>query len=68
MMPLHKSLSRITEKGQLFIPPHLLRQAGGKPGQMVEFTIGPRGVIQVQLKKPHIPGRPKPRLNPKRIH
>jgi len=64
-MPLSKSLSRINENGQLIVPPHLLKQAGGKPGQIVEFVLGPRGSIQVLLKNPRILGRPKPRTIPK---
>ncbi len=58
-MPLMKSLSRINSEGLLTVPAHVLKMAGAKPGQLVEFVLGPRGSIQVLLKHPKSPGKPK---------
>lgn len=64
-MTLTKSMGRVSPKGQLGIPPHILRLAGAKPGQLAEFRIGSRGTIQVALKAKMMAGGPKPRTVPK---
>jgi len=59
-MTLVKSMGRVTQTGQLQIPPHILRLVGAKPGQHVEFVIGPRDMIQVKLKNLRVP-KPRPK-------
>jgi len=63
-MTLSKAVGQVSTSGQLQVPSHLLRLVGAKPGQQVDFVVGPRGVIQVTLKKQM---GPKPRTIMKKV-
>jgi bifunctional DNA-binding transcriptional regulator/antitoxin component of YhaV-PrlF toxin-antitoxin module len=43
--------SRVTSKGELFVPPRLWRNAGLRPGDHVDFKAS-RGVITIFPKRP----------------